>query len=175
LEAYLRLQNQWPDRKIALVGESAGGGLCFALTCKLRELGLDLPSCIVAMSPWTDLTCTSSTFVMESDLDPCLSADMLRQSARVYAGENSVTSPLISPEFANLSGFPPVLLFAGGSEMLLDDSRNIAARLSKFHIPCELHIADDMWHAYVVFPTPESKKAHELIANFLTLHLEADQ
>ncbi|MBR5474723.1 MAG: alpha/beta hydrolase fold domain-containing protein, partial [Lachnospiraceae bacterium] len=50
------LSKGYRSDQIALCGESAGGGLCYALCLKLREKGLPMPCGIVAISPWTDLT-----------------------------------------------------------------------------------------------------------------------
>lgn len=52
LEAYNYLrQKGYKPEHIMLCGESAGGGLCFALCLKLKELSLPLPCGIIAISP----------------------------------------------------------------------------------------------------------------------------
>jgi acetyl esterase/lipase len=53
--AYRWLADRLDHRRIAFVGDSAGGGLAFAAAHKLRDEGFGLPGAVVALSPWTDL------------------------------------------------------------------------------------------------------------------------
>src|SRR5262249_14643735 len=43
-------------RRVAVGGDSAGGGLTVALLNRLKEAGEELPGCAWLVSPWTDLT-----------------------------------------------------------------------------------------------------------------------
>ena len=43
------------------MGDSAGGGLAFATCIEANALGLPRPACLVALSPWTDLTITGKS------------------------------------------------------------------------------------------------------------------
>ena len=57
LEAYrYLLKKGYAAKQILLCGESAGGGLIYALCLKLKELGMELPCGLIGISPWTDLT-----------------------------------------------------------------------------------------------------------------------
>ena len=47
---------------VIIVGESAGGGLCLASLVAIRDEGLPLPAAGVALSPWTDLRCSGSSY-----------------------------------------------------------------------------------------------------------------
>ena len=42
LEAYEWILNEYPGKPVSLIGESAGGGLCYTLSLKLKEKGLTL-------------------------------------------------------------------------------------------------------------------------------------
>ena len=42
--------------KLTLAGDSAGGGLCLALLCLIRDAGLPLPAGAALLSPWCDLS-----------------------------------------------------------------------------------------------------------------------
>ena len=57
------LECGYTNQNIVLCGESAGGGLIYALCVKLRECGLSLPCGIIAISPWSDLTSLELTIV----------------------------------------------------------------------------------------------------------------
>ena len=73
-------------RDIVLCGESAGGGLIWALSLKLKELGLELPAGIIGISPWVDLSLSGSSYQENEKLDPCLTLELLEYYAEVYAG-----------------------------------------------------------------------------------------
>ena len=62
--AYEGLLAQGADAgKIALAGESAGGGLAVATLVALRDGGLPLPGCAFLMSPYVDLTLSGETLM----------------------------------------------------------------------------------------------------------------
>ena len=166
VEAYLRICKKYPSQRISIVGESAGGGLTFALAVKLKEMDVPAPACVVALSPWTDLTCSGSSFETNAEVDPSLFLDSLRTSADYYS-LGDTTNPLVSPLFADLSNMPPALVYAGSLELLLDDSVRITDRYGKFGSACELHIVEGMWHVFVIFGTPEAKEALERIREFI--------
>ncbi len=152
--------------EIVLCGESAGGGLCFALTHKLKELGLPVPRAIVGISPWTDLTLSGASCRANQRSDPSLRYDMLASYARMYAADD-LKNPLVSPLFGDVSGFPPTLLFAGEAELLLDDAVAMAHALERADVPCELHTAKGMWHVYVLYGVREAREALCRIVEFL--------
>ena len=98
-------------------------------------------------------------------VDPTLYYDRLKDSADAYAAGN-LSDPLVSPLFGDFHNFPPALLFAGGDELLLDDSVMLYNRYIRCGSPCTLHIEDGMWHVYVLFGLQESKAAIAQIEAF---------
>ena len=57
---WLRKQGIAANR-IAVGGDSAGGGLTLALAMRLRDAGDEVPGCLWLASPWTDLTMSGAT------------------------------------------------------------------------------------------------------------------
>ncbi|MEG0145377.1 MAG: alpha/beta hydrolase [Clostridia bacterium] len=167
LGAYRFLLESRQPGDIALVGESAGGGLCYCLALQLREMGLALPVCIVALSPWTDLTLASPSCTENLPLEPLLNKEGLAYSAQLYGGTD-LENPLISPLFGDMTGLPPSLIYAGTHEILEDDSVLMAKKLTSAHCACELHVAEGMWHAYVLYGIPEAREAIERMNEFIT-------
>jgi salicylate hydroxylase len=145
-------------------GESAGGGLCYCLCLRLKALGLPQPAGVVAVSPWANLTLAAARSEEES-ADPALSREGLAVSAALYAGDN-LSDPEVSPVFGDLRGLPPSLIFAGSGEVLLGDAEGMAQRLRAQGCRCALPVEEGMWHAYVLYPLPESKAALRRIAVF---------
>ena len=164
---YLLDEGNDPEN-ISLVGESAGGGLIFAVALELKATGLPLPHKMVAISPWADLTFSGKSYEDNRDADPSLCEDLLRQYAVMYAGDDP-QNPLVSPIFGDLSGFPPALIIAGGDELLLSDSRNLANRMAACGSSCELIVEDGMWHVYPLFNCPEADAAIHKIQEFLEM------
>ncbi|MGI6238442.1 MAG: alpha/beta hydrolase [Christensenellales bacterium] len=163
--AYRYLLEDHAPEDIVFVGESAGGGLCYCLCLKLKEIGLPQPSRIVAISPWTDLTMSSELDEKERN-DPVLSSEKLRTSAQMYAA-GQLDVPTVSPLFGDLEGLPPSLIIAGTDEILLCDSVDMAERLKAQGCDCELHIEPDMWHVYVLYGIPEAREAVDRMRAFI--------
>ena len=92
-----------PDQ-IVFAGDSAGANLALTTVMSLRDSNDPLPAAIVCISPMTDLTGSGATFYSQKDalLTPRFALTM----ASLYYGEHDPQSPLISPLFGDLSGFP---------------------------------------------------------------------
>ena len=160
------LSKGYAPNQILLCGESAGGGLIYALCLKLKALKLPLPCGLVGISPWTDLTQSGKTFAENRDNDPSLSEELLNFYAACYTDD--AKNPLCSPLFGDLSDLPPSLLFAGGDEILLDDARRLHEKLLASGCKSRLHIAPERWHAYVLYCLTENMQDDfEAINQFL--------
>ncbi len=136
-------------RHIAVGGDSAGGGLTAALICRLRDAGEELPACAWLVSPWTDLTMSGATFAIKNAVDPLIHEDYLGELAAAYlSGGTDKTDPRVSPLYANLQGFPPLLIQVGSAETLLDDAMRFAAAAGEADVPVTLEIWPHMIHAW---------------------------
>ena len=116
-------------KKITLCGESAGGGLCFALCLRLKSEGLPLPSGIIAISPWTDMTASGVSYEENKDSDPTMTKEMLGFYADCYTNDRK--NPLVSPLFGDLSDMPPSIIFAAENEIMRSDSESLYNALIK--------------------------------------------
>ena len=167
------LLNQGVDAsQIIIAGDSAGGGLALGTMVTLRDNGEQLPSGAVCISPWTDLALTGASIQSKAKVDPILDLASLQMYARYYAGENVLTSPLISPLYANLKGLPPLLIQVGTDEILLDDSTRFAEKARDAGVNVTLKIWDEMFHVFQLIPfLPETKKMVDSIAEFVSQNL----
>ena len=142
LESYqYLLQKGYEPGQIMLAGESAGGGLIYCLCLKLKELGMELPCGLIGISPWTDLTGSGDSYRENRENDPSMTPELLQFYAGCYT-ENP-TDPLCSPLFGDLTGLPPSLLFVGGDEVMLDDTRALHEKLLAAGCRSRLHIAPE--------------------------------
>jgi monoterpene epsilon-lactone hydrolase len=144
---YLRAQGIAAEH-IAVGGDSAGGNLTICLINRLRAAGEALPACAWLASPWTDLTMSGASLATKDAIDPLIHKPYLEELAAAYAGAADRRDPLISPLFADLKGFPPVLIQVGSAETLLDDAVRFAAKAGAADVAATLEIWPHMIHAW---------------------------
>ncbi len=169
---YRRLLDQGVDpARLAVSGDSAGGGLGVALLLEARDEGLPLPACYVGMSPWVDLAGTGESMTVRAARDPWLRADLVPTAARGYAGETALDDARISPLYGDLAGLPPMLVHAGTEEILFDDARRLVERARAAGVDASLGVFEGMWHVFHAFPgLPESRAALREIGAFIRRH-----
>ena len=166
---FLRLQGIAAER-IAVGGDSAGGNLTITLINRLRAAEQAHPACAWLASPWTDLTMSGQSLTTKDAVDPLLHRSYLEELANAYAGAaNDRRNPLISPLFADLQGFPPVLIQVGSAETLIDDAVRFAAAAGAADVNVTLEIWPHMIHAWPMWNArlADGRKALEHAGNFL--------
>jgi acetyl esterase/lipase len=159
--------------RLAIAGDSAGGGLALAALVKLRDGGVPLPAAAVPISPWVDIAMTGDTMRTLADTDPMVRPDGLARMAAWFLAGADARDPYASPLYADLAGLPPVLIHVGEVETLLDDSRRMHERLVAAGVESTLEIFPEMVHVFHVFcgVVPESDAAVAAVADFLRKHL----
>ena len=155
--------------RLALGGDSAGGGLTLATLVALRDEGLPLPGAAVAISPWVDMTASSDSIHSKGDEDPMLTPATIAVLADAYLAGADPKSPTASPLWADLSGLPPLLIQVGTAEVLLDEGRRVAEAATAAGVDVTFEAWDDMIHVWHLFAdmVPESREAIEKIGAFL--------
>jgi len=133
--------------QIAVAGDSAGGGLSITLAMRLRDKGQPLPASLTVFSPWVDLT---QEQLYAPECEPVLQAGWTSKAAKLYAGQESLTNPLISPIFGDLSGLPPLLIQVGSQEILLNDAERLADAANRHHVETRLEVFNSLWHVFQV-------------------------
>jgi acetyl esterase/lipase len=152
LAAYRFLLAQgFSPRRIAIGGESAGGGLALAALTSLRDAGEALPACAWLSSPWTDLQQTGATMQTKAAVDPLIQKAYLDELAAAYLHGEDATNPLASPIHADLRGLPPLLIHSGSAETMLDDSGRLAIAAGSAGVRVTFEIWPDMIHAFTLF------------------------
>jgi acetyl esterase/lipase len=150
LSAWRFLRNQSiAASQIAIGGDSAGAGLTVALISRLRDAYEELPGCAWLISPWMDLTMSGSTLASKAAVDPLIHKEYLNELVEAYlpAGTNR-KDPHVSPLYADLANFPPMLIQVGSDETLLDDATRLAARAGAADVAVTLQIWPQMIHAW---------------------------
>ena len=159
--------------EIIVGGDSAGGGLATALLMRQRDDDGHRPAGAILLSPWLDLTGTSDAMETVGEKDPMLNPDRLRLAADAYAGDQ-ITSPLASPIFGDAHGLPPILVFAGTLDILVDDTRTFVAAAQGASVDIEAHVEDGLMHVWpFVDGLPEATIALEQMARWYQRHFAA--
>lgn len=179
VSAYRWLLEQGSDSsQIIFAGDSAGGGLAIASLVAIRDSGTPLPAGAICISPWVDLALSGESIQVKSAVDPILNHTSLVQYAKEYAGDVPLTSPLISPLYADLENLPPLLIQVGTNEILLDDAKRIADKARQAGVEVTLEIWEGLFHVFHLFGfLPETQKATQQIVDFLsrTIHWKFGQ
>jgi epsilon-lactone hydrolase len=160
--------------RIAVMGDSAGGGLALSLLLRLRDEGVPLPAAAVALSPWTDLAMTGRSFTANAGADPLLSADQARRFVGYYLAGADPRSPYASPLYGEPAGLPPTIIQVGSDEVLRDDAVRMAERMRAAGCRVELEIWPRMPHVWHLFAPvmPEAHRAILRIGSFITEAME---
>lgn len=157
-------------KDIGTIGDSAGGNLAISSVLKFSELGLELPGCVIAFSPWLDMELTGKSLETNADTDALITVPLLEGMIDMYlAGDKSkARHPLANPLHADFKGFPPLYINAGGAEMLLDDAVRLYERAKEAGVRAELSVVEGMQHVFTFLAgrAPEADKEIQKIADW---------
>ena len=133
--------------------------LCLAILLKLKELNINQPIAAVAISPWTDLTCSSKSYKSKNKVSvaPLNSWFVF---GKAYYGNNNPENPFISPLFGDLTGLPPIFINAGTDDELYDDGKRFYAKAKESGVDATFRSGVGMIHCYPFF-APFFKEATE--------------
>ena len=151
-----------PERKIVLMGDSAGGGLSLALAEHFKAEGIRLPDELVLLSPWVDVSMGNEEIKELEDVDPFLSVKPLLKCGEEWKGDLDIHDPRVSPIFGDMKGIRNVTVFVGTDGILYPDITKCFAMLDQDDSN-ELIVGKEMNHVYPLFPIPEAKPAVEKI------------
>ncbi len=139
--------------KIAVAGDSAGGGLTVATLVAAREAGLPQPACGFCISPWVDLEGLGASMTTKAAVDPMVQKEGLGGMAAAYLNGAAPRTPLAAPLHADLKGLAPLLIQVGSAETLLDDAVRLAAAAAAADVDVRLESWPGMIHVWHFFHT----------------------
>ncbi|MFT3660970.1 MAG: alpha/beta hydrolase [Gordonia sp. (in: high G+C Gram-positive bacteria)] len=158
---WLTAQGHAPE-KIVTAGDSAGGTIALATVVSLRDQGLPQPGAVFAMSPGLDW---EGLWMDNEDTDALASkALVVGMGANAFAGRDP-KDPLCNPVYADLRGFPPVYISAGGAENLVGAARRFTEVATEAGVDVRLDVAPDRQHAHT-FAAGNDPEADRTIAEF---------
>lgn len=167
------LSSGFNPESIVIAGESAGGGLCLATLLALKEKKIPLPIAAVAISPWTDLTCSSESYKTKNKFSPA-PLNSWTVFSRYYVGDNNPENPLISPLFGDLTGLPPIFINSGVNDELYDDGEKFYLKSKQSGVEINFRAGIGMIHCYPLLAPmfKEATVAMDEIVSFIKSKLK---
>jgi acetyl esterase/lipase len=166
------LDNGYRNDNIVLAGDGAGGNIAIETVLRQMQVGKALPAAVIALSPITDLAATGGSMTSNAESDPLVGKDWIETLRKAYLGRKSPTDPQASPLYADLTGFPPLLLQVGSGEVLLDDTLRLADKARQAGVDVTTEVWPGMPHQWQLFPSllDDADRASQNIAEFAIRH-----
>src|SRR4051812_2945649 len=147
--AYRWLLDQGADAgRIAVVGDSVGGGLAVSTMLRAQEQGWPTAAALMLISPWVDLTVSNETFETNRENEAFFYKEVVSFLASTYLAGTDPREPLASPLYADLSGLPPMYVQVGGHETLLGESLQLEQAARKAGVDVRLEVFPEQLHIF---------------------------
>jgi len=169
------LDKGFKPSNIVIAGESAGGGLALAILLALKEQNILMPAAAVAISPWTDLTCSSDSYKTKNKVSVAPMNSWIVFS-KYYTGDNPPNLPLISPLFGDLQGLPPIFINSGEDDELFEDGEKFHLKAKKAGVDITFRAGKGMIHCYPLLAPffNEATEAMQEICDFINKRIGKD-
>jgi triacylglycerol lipase len=140
--------------RIAIGGESAGGGHAAALALLARKRG-EVPICLQLLdSPMLDDRTGSASdphpYCGEFVWTPANNRFAWRALLSVEPGGPDVPAEAVPARATNFGGLPPTFILVGALDLFLEESVEYARRLIRAGVPTELHVIPGAFHGFAV-------------------------
>ncbi len=166
------LEKGFAPSKLAISGDSAGGGLTLTTLLALKRDGDPMPGCATPISPWVDLEGTGESVTKRAASDPMVQKEMLLQLASTYVPNGNVRDPLAAPLYGDLAGLPPLLIHVGEREVIYDDAKRIYDKAKAAGVDATLEEGPGMIHVWHIFANKldEGEEAIRRLGAFIVRH-----
>lgn len=169
--AFRELAAEYGAERIAISGDSAGGGLTVAAARRLTDIGLR-PAALGLLSPWTDPADDEFRVARARGMNRAWG----RASAVMYRAAADPRDPGYAPMYADLSGLPPMLIHTAPSELLYDQVHRFAAKARSAGVDVTLAEDPAWWHSIHVTAgiLREATEAVTDLGSYLRANLDAE-
>ncbi|WP_112133415.1 alpha/beta hydrolase [Glycomyces dulcitolivorans] len=146
---WLAAQPDVDAERIAIGGESAGGGLAAALALLAKERGTIRPVLQVLSYPMLD-----DRTALRTDTDPASlrmwSPGNNRWAWNAYLGIHAAAPPPLGApgRYDDLTGVAPAWMGVGTSDLFHDEDVAYAQGLGQAGVPCELRVVPGAYHGF---------------------------
>lgn len=157
----------YKNKKIVLMGDSAGGGLALGFTLYLRELKIELPNKLVLISPWVDITMSNEEIKKYEKIDPILSSYGLTEIGKIWAGNSDLKDYKISPIYSDMKGLPNTMIITGKRDILYPDIMLLEKKLKDSKVNTTLIMEKKLYHIYPLYNIIKGNKALLKIIDYI--------
>ncbi len=148
------------DKKILLIGDSAGAGLALACAQALK----DKIHHLFLLSPMLDASLSDERQIDLEKIDPLLSIVGLKNCARLYAGSLPLNDPIISPIYNTMKDLSPVSVYTSDCDLLMIDSIRLIDQLKENNRSYTFTLEKDLIHDWIIMPfTKEARVSKDQI------------
>jgi len=168
-DCYMVYQQLASTGPFVLVGESAGGNLALVLMLRAKRDGLNMPMRVSLMSPSTSRKMEGDSNFANDGRDPTIGKKYGDQIGKLYAPDQSLSNPEVSPMYGEYDpSFPPIMITTGTRDFLLSQSVQMSRTLKHAGIDVDLQVWDGMWHVFECYDElPEAEESLRIQAEFL--------
>lgn len=171
---YKELLKTHRPRNIGLYGTSAGAILTAEVAVKLRQLGLPLPGALGIFSGHGDFSRVgdSQAIYALAGFSGSLRPPSKELAPNPYLGSTNPKDPVVSPVYANLTGFPPTLFITSTRDLLLSGTTILHRAFLRADVDAQLVVFEALPHAFWNdAQLPESKEAYAIMTDFFDKNL----
>ncbi|WP_269620445.1 alpha/beta hydrolase [Zhongshania sp. BJYM1] len=171
-ESYTKLlESGVPANHIALLGDSAGGGLVLSILARIRDAKLPMPASASLFSPAGDWTLSGRSLFENEGRDPMFRLSSFLFFRSLYLLDYDASDPSVSPLLAPFDGYPPMYFTASSTELLRDVAVVGAQKARDAGVSVEIDIWPGQCHDMQLMSIlPESKVALDKLCEFITKH-----
>lgn len=156
-------------KNVAVVGESAGGGLAAAVSLMARDKHVALPKYQVLVYPIAGYDLNTPSYLKSTDYKP------LNKGAMEWFFKNYLRTPAdgkdprIDLVHANLKGLPPTTIISAEIDPLMSEGKMLADNLQKAGVKVDYKLYPGTTHEFFGMGAvvPEAKEAEQVAANDL--------
>ncbi|MDV2480701.1 alpha/beta hydrolase [Methanoculleus sp. Wushi-C6] len=173
LAAYRHLlMDGYAPERVVPVGLSAGGTLALSMLLSAGSQGLPMPAAGVLLSPPVEMLFLGDSVLLNRRTDWLAPQDLAEMREDYLLGADPA-DPLASPLYADLSGLPPLMVQAGGGEVLIDGICAFVSTARLQGVPVTFDVAEGMFHCWQAFAAvlPEGAAAIERVGAFVRRHV----
>jgi len=167
---YKELLKTYRPRNVGIFGTSAGATLTAEVAARLKQSGMPLPGALGMFSVHPDYTRPTDSqelFALDGFPGRLEPRDPNHPVEDAYAGKTNRKDPVLSPLFADLTGWPPSLLVTSTRDLLLSDTAMFHRALLRAGDDAQLVVYEALPHAFWYhYQLPETKEALDLMAKF---------
>jgi acetyl esterase len=158
-------------KRVAVVGESAGGNLAASVSIMAQDKGMQMPVHQVLIYPIADTKMDTPSYKDQADAQPLTAAKMKWFFDQAFAKEEDRSDPKVALlQAKTLKGLPPTTIVTAQFDPLRSEGEALAKKLQADGVPVQYRNFDGMTHEFFSM-SPVVDKAQEAV-NFVASNLK---